>query len=505
MNSSIEFLGHAGFVVRHQNIRVLIDPWFYPAFLASWFPYPDNRFLLADVLGERFDYLYISHLHEDHLDEKVLCRLDRSVTVLVPDYRSRSLARRLGDLGFAEMVPLGHKQTCDLARGLVATMYLDTSHKEDSGLLLDIDGFRFLDLNDCNTPMSELPERIDLLAAQFSGAMWYPNCYTYPPTIMQEKVGSVRRDLLDTLQRKARLTGAKAYLPSAGPACFLDPTLGRFNDPKTTIFPQWEDVAADFARGCPDVRVLRLGPGDTIGVEPGKPDVVTVGSAPVSENLERYRDRRRQEWSAFYDGPEPTVTTEEVARYFTDLQQRNRHLLERYETVISLSCGDHAWRVRIGWPVSGCVTEAVYTTGCTYSFSMSPRVLRAILDEQAGWEEALLSLRVTLGRDPDVFDSTLMSLLRYGNAPIQTLQLVREQNSKESIVRDGLKMQRFCPHAGEDLAHAIIRDGSIECPRHHWRWDARTGDCIAGGSLKLRVEAVDSGVLETAGGPEDNR
>jgi UDP-MurNAc hydroxylase len=32
-------------------------------------------------------------------------------------------------------------------------MYLDTSHKEDSGLLLDMDGLRFLDLNDCNTLM----------------------------------------------------------------------------------------------------------------------------------------------------------------------------------------------------------------------------------------------------------------------------------------------------------------------------------------------------------------
>jgi len=43
-----------------------------------------------------------------------------------------------------------------------------------------------------------------------------------------------------------------------------------------------------------------------------------------------------------------------------------------------------------------------------------------------GWEEALLSMRVSLHRDPDVFDLKLMVLLRYGNRPIQTLQMMRK-------------------------------------------------------------------------------
>ena len=50
--------------------------------------------------------------------------------------------------------------------------------------MLDLGGYRFLDLNDCNTPMSELPGDVDLLAAQYSGAMWYPNAYDYPPGAM---------------------------------------------------------------------------------------------------------------------------------------------------------------------------------------------------------------------------------------------------------------------------------------------------------------------------------
>src|SRR5262245_40202581 len=128
--SRIEYLGHAGFVVHHRSRKVLIDPWFYPAFLASWFPFPDNRFLLARVTGGRFDYLYIPHPHEDHFDRRLRGALGKDVTVLCPAFRSRSLARKLRALGFEKVVPLGHRQSLDLAPGLQATVLLDTSHKE---------------------------------------------------------------------------------------------------------------------------------------------------------------------------------------------------------------------------------------------------------------------------------------------------------------------------------------------------------------------------------------
>src|SRR5262245_54048696 len=197
-------LGHAGFVVEHAGTRVLIDPWFYPAFLASWFPDPDNRQLLDPLTRERFDFLYVSHTHEDHFDEWFLKTLDRNLTVLCPAYRTRSLEKRFRALGFTRVIPLAHKQSRELAPGFTGTVLLDTGHKEDSGLLLEMDGFRFLDLNDCNTPLSELPIEIDLLAAQFSGAMWYPNCYDYPPDVMRNKVAAVREGLLKTLVSKCR-------------------------------------------------------------------------------------------------------------------------------------------------------------------------------------------------------------------------------------------------------------------------------------------------------------
>ena len=308
LGTSIRYLGHAGFVVAHAGVRLLIDPWFFPAFLGAWFPFPDNRGLLPEVTEGQFDALYLSHAHEDHFDRRLLEQLDRRITVLVPRYRSKVMVRTLAAMGFENLVPLGHRETHELARGCTATMLLDTSHKEDSGLLLDLGGFRFLDLNDCNTPMSELPGDIDLLAAQYSGAMWYPNCYAYPPEVMAGKVAAVRAQLMETLIMKVRLTGARGYLPTAGPPCFLDPALAAYNDRPSTIFPIWPDVADGFAAACPGTDVLCIAPGDDLHLGHAAagelPTVKPGGAEPwpadPASYLASYQQRRQAEWQEYY-------------------------------------------------------------------------------------------------------------------------------------------------------------------------------------------------------------
>jgi UDP-MurNAc hydroxylase len=503
--ATIRYLGHAGFVVEHAGVRLLIDPWFHPAFLGSWFPFPDNRALLPTVTGRRFDALFVSHAHEDHFDERVLRALDPSTPVLVPRYRSRGLSRRLDRLGFTDLVVLDHQEHHQLAPGFAVTMLLDTSHKEDAGLAVRLDRFCFVDLNDCNTALSELPTGVDLLAAQFSGAMWYPNTYDYPPEVMEKKVSAVREDLMDTLVRKVDVTGARAYLPSAGPACFLDPALARYNDRDATIFPRWEQVADGFREACPDVEVVGLAPGDELWVETAsgamarmpRPDPDPGGPAPGppagDEDLEAYRERRRDEWSAFTDRAVEPVGRDELHDYFTSLQRRNRRLLEGFAKSVKLVSGDAAWHVRLGaaaGPGDPVVVPLAAGVATDYTLTVPPWVLRAVVDGETGWEEALLSLRVDLQRDPDVFDLTFMSLLRYGHQPAQTAHMVREREAGETIERDGLRMPRFCPHAGEDLAYATIGDGVIECPRHHWKWAIPEGTCIEGGSVDLRLELI---------------
>ncbi len=493
-NIDIRYLGHAGFVVESGPTRILVDPWFYPAFLDSWFPAPDNRFLLEEVVSGRYDLIFVSHGHEDHFDRRVLAQIARDTPVLCANFRSRALQSEWRALGFENVTVLDHGESLAVAPGIDATVLCDTSHREDSALMLEIDGFSFLDLNDCLVQFGELPENVDILTRQFSGAMWYPNCYRYPPEVMSQKVAAVRRNLFQTLVTTCEMTKPRFYVPSAGPACFLDPVLQQFNDAATTIFPTWEDVASEFATTCPTIGVLRAQPGDRIEVRSGNPTLVARADArQAAPDIATYSAARVDEYSALRAQNKPPVTTAELRDHLVGLQKKSKTLLVDTDKQVCIATDDRAWTFTLRAEPEIELTEVVGDVegGPGYSFAMPEWVLREIV-ERNSWEEALLSMRITLARDPDEFDIRLLGFLRYGHQRSTIQRLVSDiKSSDETIERDGLRLQRFCPHSGEDLTHAIICDGVVECPRHHWKWDADTGVCLEGGNLPLRVERIE--------------
>jgi UDP-MurNAc hydroxylase len=86
----VTFLGHAGLFVETDHGSILCDPWFNPAFFASWFPFPDNQSVDLEAIGHP-DFLYISHLHHDHFDPAFLRdHVDKKATVLLPTTRCRT-------------------------------------------------------------------------------------------------------------------------------------------------------------------------------------------------------------------------------------------------------------------------------------------------------------------------------------------------------------------------------------------------------------------------------
>ncbi len=93
-------IGHAGFRIDTAAGSILCDPWLNPAYFGSWFVFPDNSGLDWDALGD-CDYLYISHLHKDHFDPKLLNdHVSKDAVVLLPDFPVPDLKRELEHLGF---------------------------------------------------------------------------------------------------------------------------------------------------------------------------------------------------------------------------------------------------------------------------------------------------------------------------------------------------------------------------------------------------------------------
>ena len=242
-------IGHAGILIETAHGSILCDPWFVPAFFGSWFVFPRND-QLSDELRDKIehpDFLYVSHLHGDHLDEAFLAEhVSRDTTVLVPGFPTHELERRMQALGFRNVLRTVDQQEQDLG-GITVAIHVETSITDgpggDSALVVSDGTARLVNQNDCRThDLDALRSHgpVDVHWLQYSGAIWYPMVYEESPERMRELCDSKVESQFARAMRYVEHIGARYIVPSAGPPAFLDPELARFNvvtGDELSIFP----------------------------------------------------------------------------------------------------------------------------------------------------------------------------------------------------------------------------------------------------------------------------
>ena len=241
----------AGLHIETSAGSILCDPWKNPAYFDSWFVFPDNSGLDWDHYGQ-VDYLYVSHLHQDHFDPGLLSRhVSRAATVLLPDFPVPDLRDQLERLGFTRFrtMPSGRVVRHGGLRLMVQALASPADGPLGDSLLAVDDGTaRVLNQNDAR-PADLGPVLafgpFDAHFLQYSGAIWWPWTYELPPAAKRAFGAAKRANGLDRAARYAREVGARHIVPSAGPACFLDEELFHLND-----------VACDDANTLPDQRVF---------------------------------------------------------------------------------------------------------------------------------------------------------------------------------------------------------------------------------------------------------
>lgn len=62
-----------------SGVTVLCDPWITDgAFIGSWFHWPPlEGFEFDDLVARRWDFVYISHLHANHFDRRLVAEIAR--------------------------------------------------------------------------------------------------------------------------------------------------------------------------------------------------------------------------------------------------------------------------------------------------------------------------------------------------------------------------------------------------------------------------------------------
>lgn len=231
-------------VITLGQTKVLTDPWLTDGeYYGSWYHYPP--FSESNLSALDYDYVYVSHIHPDHLSENTFRRLPHKKPVLIHKYDSKFVKRKLEMLGF-EVIECNHGKAFELERGGSITIYAADNcdpelcakflgcaivEKKFGSTQIDtLAVFKHKDrtvinTNDCPFELAEATirstgldkEDVDLLLVGYGGAGPYPQCFEFD-NIEDKRAAAKEKEnqFLEQAIRYIRLVAPKRFAPFAG-------------------------------------------------------------------------------------------------------------------------------------------------------------------------------------------------------------------------------------------------------------------------------------------------
>jgi UDP-MurNAc hydroxylase len=507
-------IGHAGILIETGSRTIVCDPWFVPAFWASWFVFPRNDQLPREVMEklERPNYLYISHQHGDHLDEAWLAsHIDKSTPVLLPDFATRELERQLNRLGFTNFIRTRNGMMTDLGDGLRVAIHVETAIADgpggDSAMVVEDGTSRLVNQNDCRTgDLAELLQHgpIDMHWLQFSGAIWYPMVYDQPrEELMALSASKVESQFARSI-RYVDALGARVVVPSAGPPCFLDEDLFSVNmidGDELSIFPDQTEFIARLARSSNNNAVMNI-PGTAISVSPTE---VRVQHCVSDEEVQRPFVHKR-EYLLEYQADWAVWLRDTKASWLVNNTNLVSELQAWWEPLLAMA---PSLRAAIG---GNCLVKTEgedilidFPNGKISAYNSEPikfrmeigrPLLEGVVRQKAvDWSNSLfLSCRFTAWRDGsyneylyNFFKSLSVERMRRAEQEVARKNSAQDEVSNE-IELGGYVMQRYCPHRKADLSEfGVIEGDHVVCTLHGWKFQLSDGACLNADDHKLSV------------------
>ena len=506
----IKFLGQAGILIETENCKLVCDPWFSKTggFLGRWHQFPPNDHIDTEILFDA-NYLYISHEHHDHFDKEFLKNFPKETTVLIANFETKNFRDEIIELGFSKIIEVDDWQRVKLANDFEIMIVTDHGkYKEDSSLFINTKNYKILNKNDCYLSEEYLSKfynfNIDLLFTQFSGAIWYPMVYEYEEKERKRAAEIVRTRLLEYFINTVNKINPSYVIPSAGPPCFLEDDCFQFNFESEGIFPDQHDFAPKIEKRI-NCKYNMMMPNDNIILKPGKKIIFENDNPFDFENkkelLREYQEKRLPYIRELLNKiPEPDNDLyEKFVNHFNTIIKSSSYFSSNVDQLVEFNIegkNGGTWQIDFGDDMHKIHKNKIGQPN--YKFTIESKYLNLILNEKLSWEDFLLSLRFKIWRKPDIYNGSLFALLQYGRDSVLIQRAENfELKSKCPITinvqydKKMYKIQRFCPHLGEDLKNATIKNGVLVCPRHQWSFDLKSnGKCVAGGNQDLNIYSI---------------
>ncbi len=413
---TIQLHAHACLEIARQEFTLLTDPWLDgPAFLGAWAPYPPHQVSGADL---RPDAILITHEHSDHFHEPTLQHFERATPVYVPDFPNQRMPRRLAALGFRDVRTIRFGETVTLADGWHVTAFEPASYWNDAIVLVDVGGFRILNINDAgiNAHIARQVSPVDVLALQFSGgASGYP--WTWAHLSDEQKIDISARDCAGKLRMIAEATSvyqARAVLPFASHFTLWLPqhrAYARMMKRNTLA-----DVRTSVERT--DAVLIDLLPGDRWDVDRDAIERECDDAARLfdGERLVAYMNTAVSDVSfAAVHPSREDLSRQELTEYL--LQLNDVPEIANCENVTARICAAderiNGQAVDVSFAIaSGHVAIVPTLERPNININIPPSVLTAVVREGLSWDEAFIGCWCRCDRNPNVYHAGFWRLLQ---------------------------------------------------------------------------------------------
>jgi len=200
----VTFHQSACVLIEGNGVKILNDPWLVDgAYIGSWHIYPPYEFQPNEF--DNVDYIYISHIHPDHFNEKTLVHLNKEIPVLIHNFPIKVLKKSIEKLGF-RTIEIEHDsrthlknniyinilaadncdpQLCGKYIGCANLQSSSGSNWIDTMCVIDDGNQVIVNTNDCPYELAQFTamriknnyDHVDMLLNGYSGASAYPHMF----------------------------------------------------------------------------------------------------------------------------------------------------------------------------------------------------------------------------------------------------------------------------------------------------------------------------------------
>jgi UDP-MurNAc hydroxylase len=443
----VTYFASSTILIEADGKKILMDPWLEDGeYYGSWAHYPPvnvDYSIFNDV-----DYIYITHIHPDHLSKKTMAKLRPSIPVLIHSYDGKFLKRNIEAMGFvAEELENGatkqltpdfsitiyaaddcNPEACGNLFRCVPTTNRTGSTQIDSLCVVEHGEDVLVNTNDCPFSISQhiLPKIRDrfgpvkMLLTGFSGAGPYPQCFDNLDMPGKMKAAGAKR--LQFLRQGLFYIAAldpEYVLPFAG-QYVLSGVNASLNDLRGV--PELADARDYFEEHLKSARSkivlldrdgsidLRIGKID----KPYKPEVAAAFDGYAADVLRH----RQYDFDADADPTEEELV--ELARTAAERVEHKRKELgvtSDTRVYVRLTKQKLAKVSLTGKPLE--IVDDIDDEPTPFvEMKVQEKLLKRILSGPriAHWNNATIGSHVTFNRKPDIYEADIYEVMNYFHA-----------------------------------------------------------------------------------------